>query len=385
MIHLGIDAFNIKEGGGLTHLTMLLKNTSQKNSSISKMTLWISAEVALHIEEKPWLKIISPNWMSKNLLIRLWKRRNMHIEFQREGCDLVFFPGGILASRINSRVVPYIAFSQNLLPFQPSEARLFGVISFLRMKMYILAIAQKKAFKNADAIVFLTKYANQVVESFSGLEFKEKIIIPHGIEGRFFCKPKKQRSIESCSIGKPFKLLYISVLLPYKHQIEVCSAVKRLRDINLPVEITFIGRTEGSYGDKFKRYLNNIDPQKEFIKFTGEIPFRELHKVYHCADIFVFASSCENLPNILLEAMASGLPIASSFNGPMPEILEDGAVYFNPYSVDSIYQTLKKIIVDKKKRQKIADIAYKRSLSYSWAECANQTFSFAKYIINKAR
>ena len=33
---------------------------------------------------------------------------------------------------------------------------------------------------------------------------------------------------------------------------------------------------------------------------------------YHDADAFLFASSCENMPNILLEAMISGLPIISS-------------------------------------------------------------------------
>lgn len=385
MTHLGIDAFNIKEGGGLTHLTMLLKYASQKNRRISRVTLWVSAEVAYHIEKKPWLKIISPNWMSKNLLIRLWKRKKMHLEFLKEGCDSVFFPGGILTSRINSKTVPYIALSQNLLPFEPNEARLFGAVSFLRAKMYVLRMAQKKAFKNADAIIFLTKYANRVIESSSGTVFKEKIIIPHGIEDRFFCKPRKQRSIESFSIARPLKLLYISVLLPYKHQIEVSQAVKRLRDMNLPVEITFIGRALGLYGAKFKRHINTLDPQRKFIKFIEEVPFSRLHKLYASADIFVFASSCENLPNILLEAMASGLPIASSFNGPMPEILGDGAMYFDPYSEDSIYQALKEMVMDVKKRQQIAEITYDRSLKYSWEECANQTFSFANYITNKIK
>ena len=40
------------------------------------------------------------------------------------------------------------------------------------------------------------------------------------------------------------------------------------------------------------------------------------------SDLFIFASSCENLPNTLLEAMASSIPIISSSKGPMREILE---------------------------------------------------------------
>ena len=42
------------------------------------------------------------------------------------------------------------------------------------------------------------------------------------------------------------------------------------------------------------------------------------------SNIFIFASSCENMPITLIEGMASGLPIACSDRGPMPEVLQDG-------------------------------------------------------------
>ena len=60
------------------------------------------------------------------------------------------------------------------------------------------------------------------------------------------------------------------------------------------------------------------------------IPYHELHSEYKDADLGVFASSCENLPIILIEKMASGLPIACSNKGPMPEVLGSAGVYFDP-------------------------------------------------------
>ena len=56
----------------------------------------------------------------------------------------------------------------------------------------------------------------------------------------------------------------------------------------------------------------------------------DLHQKYLDADLGLFASSCENMPNILLETMGAGLPIACSNRQPMPEILKNGGEYFDP-------------------------------------------------------
>ena len=88
-------------------------------------------------------------------------------------------------------------------------------------------------------------------------------------------------------------------------------------------------------------------PSGEFIKDEGPVPFSKLHVHYNDHDIFVFPSSCENMPNILIEAMASGLPIVCSDRGPMPEVLGDGGSYFNPDSIDSIVNALELTIGNK--------------------------------------
>ena len=65
---------------------------------------------------------------------------------------------------------------------------------------------------------------------------------------------------------------------------------------------------------RLKSTLDKIDPQRKFIKFYGAMPYEKLNEFYGGADIGLFASSCENMPNILVENMAAGLPIACSGN-----------------------------------------------------------------------
>jgi len=69
-----------------------------------------------------------------------------------------------------------------------------------------------------------------------------------------------------------------------------------------------------------------LGPAREFITQTGVVPPNDLATLLAEFDLFIFASSCENMPNTLLEGMASDLPIACSNRGPMPEVLRDGGV-----------------------------------------------------------
>jgi glycosyltransferase involved in cell wall biosynthesis len=78
--------------------------------------------------------------------------------------------------------------------------------------------------------------------------------------------------------------------------------------------------------------------------------------------------------------MATGLPIVSSDLGPMPEILGDSAMYFNPYEAKEIASTLEKAIGSKDARQNIAKKSYERSLGYDWSKCSHDTFSFLSRI-----
>ena len=127
--------------------------------------------------------------------------------------------------------------------------------------------------------------------------------------------------------------------------------------------------------------MTKADREGDFIRYLGSSPHDELPARYASADACVFASSCENLPNILLEGMASGLPIACSDRGPMPELLGDAAVYFNPELQSSIEEALERLLNSPELRYSLAKKTYQLSQKYTWDKCADQTFYFLKKCI----
>jgi glycosyltransferase involved in cell wall biosynthesis len=169
--------------------------------------------------------------------------------------------------------------------------------------------------------------------------------------------------------------------MPYKHQIKVAEAVSILRATGSPVKIKFVGSAWGNYGQEFRKTLRQLDPLEEFLIWSGEMPFPDLHNEYKKADAFVFASSCENLPNILIEAMTAGLPIACSKRGPMPEVLGSAGIYFDPLQPQDIANAMRTLIQDEDLRTDLAAKAKLLSQEYSWQQCAKETFEFIAAVV----
>ena len=373
-MHLGIDASNIRQGGGVTHLSQVLIAADPVASGFNRVTVWACKSTCATLPDRPWLIKRSSPWMESGLPRRSFGQRfQLPLELDQAGCDIVFFPGGTLPRRLSSRMV---TMSQNMLPFEPKEAARFGRWSALRLKMWVLRHVQGRSFRRAQGVVFLTRYAEATVTRALGGLTGARALIPHGIEPRFLQAPRRARPLVECTPQQPFRVLYVSILMPYKHQMEVALATSRLRATGIPIHMRFVGAPWGRYGDRFHELLDHLDPKREFLIWEGAEPFSSLHSIYQSSDAFVFASSCENLPNILIEAMAAGLPIASSNRGPMPEVLGAAGVYFDPEAPESLAATLLELIRDAPLRAKLADAAWRKAANISWERCAQETFTF---------
>lgn len=288
------------------------------------------------------------------------------------GCTVLFSPGGTLPSHCS---VPMVTMSQNMLPFEPDRAALFGSWSWLKLKMRMLRISQGRSFRRAQGVIFLTEYAKKAVTEALGGLTGASALVPHGIESRFLMRPRPQRPAQTF-ILRPLRLLYVSIQAPYKHHAELMQAVAQLRLQGRSVELQMVGSNSDMYGAAVRRRRMELDPKQSFLHDLGHVNFEQLHELYQQVDAFVFASSCENLPNILIEAMAAGLPIACSDRGPMPDVLGDAGVYFDPESPKSIVQAITKLGDDPVLRAELAQRAWKRAQKYSWARCARETLDF---------
>ena len=374
-----IDASNISTGGGLTHLYEILNAATPEKHGIEKIIIWAPQSTLIKLDNKPWLEKQTDTLLESNSIVRLyWQRYKLTKLIKAGEYDLLFVPGGNYVGNFK----PYVTMCRNMLPFQRDELLRFG-ISLKTIRFLVLRLLQSRTFKNSSGVIFLTSFAKKTILKTIGRLIIPTPLIPHGLNQRFKIKPRKQKSITNYTNNNPYRLIYVSTIDEYKHQWHVVEAVGQLRQDGYPIILELIGAFYPPSLRRLKTVMNNLDLNNEWVFYNSSISHDKLRQKYLDSDLGLFASSCENMPNILLEIMGAGLPIACSNRKPMPEILGEGGEYFNPEERDSIYKAIIKLINSPNKRAQKAEIAFNISEKYSWEKCSHQTFRFLSSLVKE--
>jgi phosphatidylinositol alpha 1,6-mannosyltransferase len=101
--------------------------------------------------------------------------------------------------------------------------------------------------------------------------------------------------------------------------------------------------------------------------FTGRIVGEDLSAFYASADLFIFPSTTDTFGNVLLEAMASGLPVIAADVGPTRELLgRGGGVLFPPGNAKALAAEIASLAVDPTRRRFLAQEGMDAARDCSW-------------------
>ena len=179
------------------------------------------------------------------------------------------------------------------------------------------------------------------------------------------------------NLRRPF-LLAVGNLQPRKNLVRLVDAFMRLvHDRGHDIDLVIVGPRHYRAEDAFQA----ARPIAERVCFTGYIPDRQLAALYRCSTAFVFPSLYEGFGLPALEAMSHGTPMACSAAGALPELCGEAALLFDPYSVDSILDTVDRILRDPGLRQSLGAAGIVRAREFTWTRSAELTLE----VYEKAR
>jgi glycosyltransferase involved in cell wall biosynthesis len=164
------------------------------------------------------------------------------------------------------------------------------------------------ALRHADEANALTQYLinNLRNAGFERVDFK---VIPWGIDNALF----RYRSEEP---AKPIHFLHIGNLHPVKDQTTLLHAFDKIRK-SVPARLLIIG--EGVYENVIRELIVKLNLERE-VTIIGLVPYRELHKFYHEADILLHTSVSEGQCEVVTEAMCSGVVVCGTKVGLMHDL-----------------------------------------------------------------
>jgi len=346
-----INAFSALAGGGVTYLKNTLKYVP---SDLNILILVSPKNYDIFLPNaNDRIKLVNIEIVAKSIFHRIWWEKTKLAGFlKKHKADIYFAPGGIVNIAMHEGCKSYTTF-QNMLPFAEIERKRYPM-GYTRFRLWLLKRVFLNSFKKADKVIFISEYARNVIKTYiPDIEVKSSVI-PHGIDEMFFQEPNAE------VIEKSDFYLYVSIVDVYKAQLELVHAWKNLVDKGFVKKLYFVGGEYKPYANKVRRLISDYG-LGDVVILIGKIPYDELNKLYGKARGLVFASSCENCPNILLESMASGKMIFCSDYQPMPEFAGDSVIYFDPYDP-----------------QELADKILKAEKEADYAEYGRKAFDMAK-------
>lgn len=364
-----INALSAQKGGGKVYLQQLLAHIPPE---YKQSVLLITKKNNRDFWESFGIQVIASRWASRSIVHQvLFEIFYLPGLIKKCGIRVYFAPSGIVPSWRCSRYKAVVTF-QNMLPFSPQERKRYPW-GYMRLRLFLLKYILARSFRRADRIIFISRYARDVVSACVPSIWEKSVVIAHGIDGSFRNAGQKSGlpipGIESGYV------LYVSLIDVYKAHCELVYAWNLLKKMRPATheKLLFIGSTAMAHGKKVRQQIRVLNLEDE-VFLLGEIPNEQLPVYYHNAAINIFASSCENCPNIVLEMLAAGRALLCSKYEPMPEFGQDAALYFDPYSPDEIARLLSVYLTDDQLRIEMGRKALIQSRKFDWKKSAEETW-----------
>lgn len=210
--------------------------------------------------------------------------------------------------------------------------------------------------------------------------FRDKIaVIPNGVQLEQFAQvPDREECKKLLGLEGKSVILFLGSLYPIKGPDLLLSALPRLIDDHRELLAVFAGGGDVEQYRQMADGLGIIDN----TRFTGYISEQKA-LYYRAADVFVLPSRSECFPLVVLEAMASGVPIVASDTGGVREIVKDGwnGLLTPVEEIDQLSVTIKRLLTDQDLSQRISKNAQQTIQNYSWQKIAAQTESLYQRLI----
>ena len=187
--------------------------------------------------------------------------------------------------------------------------------------------------------------------------------IPNGVEPRFFI-PREYRG------GDTLRLLYAGTWLDQRGIFYIRDALRQLAPRFPGLTMTFAGC--GVPPEEIQRFFGAELAGRIFV--CPIVAAERMQDLYAEHDVFLFPSLMEGLPSVLLEAMATGMPVITTETCGMPDVVkhEFNGLLIPPANATAIEEAILQLARSPELRRKMGEAARETMKRRTWERAARQ-------------
>ncbi len=256
---------------------------------------------------------------------------------------------------------PAVITIYDLLPLHPFDS------GYSRTEKLVRRVLLQTSVARADAILTLSKWsAGDIREKFDRRVRGRIHIVPSAAGDLYAQKgatPDQPEVLREATAANLKIILSVLGGKAYKNQVRLVEAFNRLSRSDSLLVIA---------GDA-ARILSGIDCGPR-VRVLGYVPDEDLAKLYEAASLFVFPSLFEGFGIPVLEAQMFGVPVVCSDIPVLREVAGEGALFADPYSVDSIAAQMERALTDEPLRLRLIAAGRHNAARFTWENSALRLF-----------
>ena len=296
------------------------------------------------------------------ILWYLWFEHALPKAMKKQKVDVFFSPDGYLSLKTN---IPTVL-SIHDLAFEVFPKQ----IPFLVAKYYTF-FTPKFAKKAAQIVAVSTSTKNDLIR-FYGIEEKKITVVSNGCSAQFNPVPSniKEEIKNKWTEGHPF-FIFIGAMHPRKNIEGIFKAFDLFKTkTGLPHKMLIAGRM--AWGTASINTTFETLQFKKDIVFTAHSERDLLNNLLGSAEVLVYPSFYEGFGLPILEAFHCGVPVITANNSSMPEVGGDAALLVEANEVESITDSMIKIVENEQLRKELIEKGHQQKLLFSWDKAAEK-------------
>jgi glycosyltransferase involved in cell wall biosynthesis len=255
---------------------------------------------------------------------------------------------------------------------------LHGPVEFYDVSGFRLA---EKA-RRAAFVACISDFARSQLQAFLSPDDWDRIeVVPVGVEPERFAPAAPAGE----TTGEPLRVLTVGRLAGVKGQAVLLDALAELRRRGVAARLVIAG--EGPERARLERRAARLGVA-DAVEFAGRLGHDRVAALYADADLFCTSSFAEGVPVVLIEAMASGLPVVATRIMGIPELVEHEThgLLVPPARADALADALERLARRPEERRAMGEAGRERVLAeFGWPAIAAQTVQVYETVLAARR
>ena len=311
--------------------------------------------------------------------------RHDNVQFVTTNAPVFHWRSQIALPRLIHRLQPDVVhFAYNVRPLKlatPTVLTLYDIIPrrfpqyFSLPSRWKIEGIQRAALRSSQRFVAISQNTAQDFNQFYNVPESLISVTPLAPDPIFRPRPQAELTAFRQMKNLPARyFLYLGSNKPHKNLPRLIRAWAQVPELKMgDLQLLIAGHWDERYPQA--RALAERLGIMERVQFLGSVPSAELPLLYAAAQAFVFPSLYEGFGLPVLEAMASGVPVACSQAPGLSEVAGQAALSFDPVSVEAMADALFWLGTDAEVRAHLTRLGRERALAFSWEKTAQLTLA----------